>query len=257
MGVINVSPESQLMPCDGVASAVARGIKLVSEGADLLDIGGESTRPYTPSVSAAEELQRVIPAIRALKRETTIPLSIDTKKPEVAEAALAEGVSVINDVSGFTDPAMRRLAKESGVQICMMHMQGSPENMQDNPTYPKGIVAEIKEWFMRQIDQLLAEGVKPQQIILDPGIGFGKTVAHNLEIIQNLAEFKGIGFPVLLGVSRKSFIARILQKKADELLPATLALTAIALMADVDFLRVHDVWETADVVNVVKAYKNA
>lgn len=257
MGVINVSPESLLTPTASIESTVRRGLQLVAEGANILDIGGESTRPYTPPISAEEELNRVIPAIRALKQSVAVPLSIDTKKAQVAKAALAEGVSMINDVSGFTDPAMRELAKVSGAPICVMHMQGTPADMQTNPAYPRGITVEIKEWFLQQIDLLLKAGVQASQIILDPGFGFGKTVAHNLEILQNLAEFKRIGFPVLVGISRKSFIARILQKKNEDILPATLALTAIALLADVDILRVHDVLETGDVVNVVRAYKNA
>ena len=257
MGVINVSPESLLSPTASVENALARGMQLVTEGANILDIGGEATRPYTPPISAEEELNRVIPAIRALKKSVNVPLSIDTKKAVVAKAALEEGVAMINDVSGFTDPEMRKVAKESGVPICIMHMQGTPADMQTNPSYPKGVATEIKEWFTQQIDLLLNEGVKASQIILDPGFGFGKTVAHNLEILQNLAEFKRMGFPVLVGVSRKSFIARILQKRAEEILPATLALTAIALLADVDILRVHDVLETSDVVNVVRAYRTA
>jgi dihydropteroate synthase len=140
--------------------------------------------------------------------------------------------------------------------LCIVHMQGTPETMQDDPFYPDGVVDIVKGWFSRQIDLLLAAGANLQQIILDPGIGFGKTVAHNLEILHNLAEFKEIGFPVLVGVSRKSFIARILQKKGEEILPATLALTTVALLAGVDLLRVHDVAETADIVKVMKAYKD-
>lgn len=257
MGVINVSPESRLTPCATLEAAIARGMQLAAEGAHILDIGGESTRPYTPPVSAALELERVIPVIRALKKATSLPLSIDTKKAEVAEAALEEGVTYINDVSGFTDPKMRQLAARSGAKLFMVHMLGTPETMQDDPVYPEGIVPHLKNWFERQIDHLLSEGATSDQIILDPGIGFGKTVAHNLQIMKNLAEFKRIGFPVLVGVSRKSFIARFLQKKGEELLPATLALTAAALLDGVDFLRVHDVAETADVVNIMKAYRDA
>jgi len=257
MGVINVSPESRLIPCDTLDVAVARGIKLASEGADILDIGGESTRPYTPPVNATVELERVIPVIRALKKATSVPLSIDTKKAEVAEAALAEGVAYINDVSGFTDPRMRQLAARSGAKLFIVHMQGTPETMQDNPCYPEGVVPQLKSFFDRQINLLLAEGATADQIILDPGIGFGKTVAHNLQIMKNLADFKKSGFPVLVGVARKSFIARILQKNGEELLPASLALTAAALLNGVDFLRVHDVAETVDVVNIMKAYRDA
>lgn len=257
MGIINVSPESRLMTCHCVESAVERALRLVREGAEILDIGGESTRPYTPPISEEEELKRVIPVIRLLRQATNVPLSIDTKKAEVAKAAVAAGATYINDISGFTDPAMRNVAVQTGAKLCIVHMQGTPETMQNDPSYPEGVIPTICKWFRQQIELLLSEGANLQQIILDPGIGFGKTVAHNLEIIQNLAEFKEIGFPVLVGVSRKSFIARILQKKGEELLPATLALTTVALMAEVDMLRVHDVAETADVVNVMKAYKHA
>ena len=262
MGILNATPDSFFADsrCSDLETAIARGIKIEAEGADIIDIGGESTRPLTvydsPSqnvrVDDKEEIRRVIPLIQALKKQVSIPLSIDTRKPVVAEAALKAGVSFINDVGGFADSMMRSLAAESGVEICVMHMQGTPENMQQNPTYPEGVVKYLINWFEKRVELLLQSGVKGSQVILDPGIGFGKTVADNLEILQNLAPIKALGFPVLLGVSRKSFMAKILQKATSQLLPATIAMNTALVLKGADLLRVHDVQEHRDVINLIK-----
>lgn len=251
MGIVNITPDSFYKESRFLKSeaAIAKGIELAAQGADILDIGGESTRPGALEISIEEEKRRVLPVIRSLKQTVTIPLSIDTKKVNVAEAALLEGASLINDISGFSDPHMRSLAAEAGCKICVMHMQGTPETMQAHPSYEGGILAHLIEWFERRIDVLQESGVKEQQIILDPGIGFGKTVAHNLEIIHNLPRFKALGFPLLLGVSRKSFMSKILNKPPNELLPSTLAVNTLAIEFGVDFLRVHDVAEHRSIVD--------
>jgi dihydropteroate synthase len=229
---------------------------LWKQGADIIDIGGESTRPNAPPVSEEEELRRVIPLIQELSRLQPLPISIDTMKPVVAEKALAAGASIINDVSGFRDPAMRELAASSNAQICVMHMLGTPVNMQDSPFYIEGITSALLVWFESTIESLTHAGVKKEQIILDPGIGFGKTVAHNLEIIHNLRKFKAIGFPLLLGVSRKSFIQKILGQKTDEVLPATLAVNTLAITSGVDYIRVHDVKEHRQVIKILSSYEH-
>lgn len=254
MGILNVTPDScyDQGRWGTHALAIQRGIQLYEEGAQLIDIGGESTRPGAAPVSESEELNRVIPVIKELKKQLSLPLSIDTMKPRVAAAAIEAGVSMINDVSGFSDPAMRRLAADSQVQICVMHMQGTPATMQIAPSYPEGVIPHLCEWFAKRIDQLLDAGLKEEQIILDPGIGFGKTVAHNVEIVNNLQKIKALGFPVLLGLSRKSFIGKILNKRYPDLLAGTLAITTLAILAGVDILRVHDVIEHQDVLNVLR-----
>lgn len=260
MGILNVTPDSCFDQGRWFDPALAlqRGIQLFEEGADWIDIGGESTRPGATPVPEEEELRRVLPIIKALKQATPLPLSIDTMKAKVAEAALAAGASLINDVSGFGDPAMRAVAASSRQLLCLMHMQGTPETMQLNPSYPQGILPFLLDWFKEHIDLLLQAGVKEDKIILDPGIGFGKTVEDNVKILQNLHQIKALGFPLLVGLSRKSFLGKILQKKGyQDLLPASLAANTLALLARVDILRVHDVAEHHDVRNLIAYLKKA
>lgn len=253
MGILNVTPDScvDIGKWFDPAAAVERGMQIEKEGADLLDIGGESTRPGASSVSCIEEIRRVIPVLTELKQYISIPISIDTMKAEVAESAIAAGASMINDVSGFRDPAMRRVAAESRLPICAMHMHENPRTMQDNPSYPDGIIPFLIDWFKRRVDLLIASGVHEKNIILDPGIGFGKSVAHNIEIVQNVQRIKSLGFPVLLGLSRKSFLGKIINKTYPDLLPATLAVNTLAILAAVDFIRVHDISEHRDVIDVM------
>lgn len=253
MGILNITPDSCY---DGgkyehFEAAVSRGIEIEKEGADLLDIGGESTRPGASEISEEEELRRVLPALKALSNKINIPISIDTMKPKVAEKAIAAGASIINDVSGFKDRDMILLAKETCVQICVMHMQKTPKTMQDNPFYPEGIVQHLLGWFKERIDTLTAAGIAPEKIILDPGIGFGKTVADNLKILQNVPTFKKLGFPLLLGISRKFFLTKICNKPRSDVLQATIALNTLAAIAGTDFIRVHDVKEHKEAFNVV------
>jgi len=257
MGILNVTPDSFY---DGGRHfnpdlAISHGLALIQEGADILDIGGESTRPYANPVSSSEEIQRVIPVIKALSQQ--IPLSIDTQKWEVAEAALNQGVKWINDISGFDDPKMRALAGLSTVNLCVMHMQGTPATMQKDHDYPQGIILFLKEWFARKVELLVKEGIDTSRIYLDPGIGFGKTVAHNLEILHNLPVLNTLGCHLLIGLSRKSFMMKILNKKADELLPSTIAMNTIALQKGVDVIRVHDVAEHRAVIDMMTAFRES
>lgn len=256
MGILNVTPDSSFDQGRWFDPflAIQRGIQIYQEGADFLDIGGESTRPGASPVLEEEELRRVIPVLKELKQQIPIPISIDTTKPRVAEAALQAGASMINDVSGFGNPAMRALAVESAAPICVMHMQGSPQTMQNNPTYPEGIIPHLLNWFNQQIEELQQAGVSKEQIILDPGIGFGKTVADNIEIVHNLRQIKALGFPVLIGLSRKSFLGKLIGKTSyKELLSATLAVNTLAIaQAQVDIIRVHDVGEHRDILELLK-----
>ena len=253
MGILNVTPDSCVDKGRWFdhGSAIQRGIQICQEGADWLDIGGESTRPGAHPVSEAEELRRVIPVIKALKKETSTPISIDTMKAKVAEAALEAGASLINDVSGFSDPAMRHVAAASQCPICVMHMHENPATMQLNPLYPQGIIPFLIDWFKARIDRLLNDGIHEKNIILDPGIGFGKTVADNVEIVHNLHEIKALGFPVLIGLSRKSFLGKIVNKTYPDLLPVSLAINTLAILAQVEIIRVHDVTEHRDVIDLL------
>jgi dihydropteroate synthase len=254
MAILNVTPDSfyDKSRYENFQAAIERGLLLQSEGADIIDVGGESSRPGAIPVSEQEELERVLPVIQELKSKTALPLSIDTTKPRVAAAAVKAGASLINDISGFCDPEMIALAAESNCDICLMHMQGMPKTMQLNPHYEEGIVPHLLRWFEEKIHRLIREGIKEEKIILDPGIGFGKTVADNLQIIHNLPQFKQSGFRVLLGISRKSFLGKILNKTPGELLASTIAVNTVAMMSQVDIIRVHDVKEHRDVIEVLR-----
>lgn len=258
MGILNVSPDSFY---DGgqffkQELAIEQGIRMYHDGADILDIGGESTKPNAIAVSEEEELRRVIPVIQALKKNIPLPLSIDTMKPRVATEALEAGASFINDVSGFRDPEMARVAAKADVPICVMHMLGTPQTMQVNPRYEDGVVNCLLRWFERRVESLSKLGVKEKNIILDPGIGFGKTVDDNLNIIENLQKFKDLGFPILLGLSRKSFMGKTVNKPASKLLPTTIAMNTIAILSNVDMIRVHDVREHSDVIKMLYGFIN-
>jgi dihydropteroate synthase len=243
MGVINVTPDSF---SDGgrflaTESAVEQGKRLADEGADLLDIGGESTRPYADVVAAEEELRRVVPVIERLAREVSVPISIDTSKATVARAALAAGAELINDVTGLEgDPAMIGVALDTGAGVCAMHMQGTPQTMQDDPRYGN-VIEEIFEYLKQRRDALLAAGIERERICLDPGIGFGKTHQHNLTLMAHCGRFHELGRPVLVGHSRKGFLAKVIgDKEADR--DAATAGSALALAGQgVQVIRVHNV----------------
>ncbi len=254
MGVLNVTPDSFY---DGgkhetVDRAVERGIDMSEKGADIIDIGGESTRPGSDRISVEEELGRIIPVIKRLAPKVDIPMSVDTYKPEVAEEAVKAGASIVNDVFGLRKEGMAEKVAELDVPVIIMHMQGEPKNMQEEPRY-ENVIEDISSFFYERIEFAESKGVDKNNIIIDPGIGFGKKLEHNLEIIDRLAEFTSLGYPVLLGASRKSFLGDVLDKKAEERLYGSLAVAASAVESGASILRVHDVQETLDVVQTMKA----
>ncbi len=243
MGIINVTPDSFSDGgkfCDTEA-AIQHGLDLVRQGADLLDIGGESTRPYSDPVAAEEEKQRVIPVIEALASQVDVPISIDTSKASVAEAALGAGAEVINDVTGLeADPAMLPLAVDSKAGLCAMHMQGNPQTMQDAPHY-QNVVEEIYEYLQQRRDHLVDAGIDPQHVCLDVGIGFGKSHQHNLDLLAQCERFHQLGCPLLVGHSRKGFIAHVLQDKQTDRTAGTIGVALAVAQQGVQVLRVHDV----------------
>ena len=256
MGVVNVTPDSF---SDGgqffePERAVRHALELVAEGADLLDIGGESTRPGAAPVSEAEETHRVMPVLEALAGKVRVPLSIDTMKPAVARAALRAGASVLNDVAGGrADTEMGRLAAETGAGYVLMHMQGTPQTMQRNPTYAD-VVGEVEAFFSDRLRRLQAGGVHADQIVLDVGIGFGKTVEHNLQLLAHLRRFKVANRPLLLGVSRKGFIGQVTgAAPASERLAGSLACVCWGVGAGVNLVRVHDVAATRQALRMTEA----
>jgi dihydropteroate synthase len=243
MGIINVTPDSF---SDGgrffdPADAVAQGLRLVKEGAAILDVGGESTRPGSDPVSQDEELRRVLPVVAALAEQVGVPISVDTTKAEVARQALAAGATIINDVSALRDDAaMVEVIAGTGAPLCLMHMQGMPKTMQENPHYDD-VVDEVLSFLEQRMAFALARGVREEQLILDPGIGFGKTVEHNLTLLRHLDRLVGLGRPVLLGASRKRFLGVILGAEPAQRTIGTVATTVAGLLAGVHIFRVHDV----------------
>jgi dihydropteroate synthase len=257
VGIANITPDSF---SDGgrfvdPGVAVAHALQMVSEGADVIDVGGESTRPGAVPVDAAEQISRVVPVIERLAAETDVPLSIDTTRREVAEAALDAGAVILNDVSaGLDDPGMLDLAAERGAPIILMHRQGASASMQDAPRYDD-VVAEICEFLIQRREVAVERhGVDPARVVLDPGIGFGKTTAHNLAILGKLERFARLGSPVMLGTSRKRFLGEIgdLAEPADRV-AGTVATTVMGVMAGVQIFRVHDVAANRQAADVTAA----
>ncbi|MCH9633536.1 MAG: Dihydropteroate synthase [Chlamydiae bacterium] len=257
MGIINITNNSYFTKSQfiSLSSAIEQALLLEKEGADYLDIGGCSTKPNSIPISTDEEIKRVIPVLKALKKELKIPISIDTYRYEVARQAVDEGVDFINDITGFEDPKMRQLAKKSELPICVMHKQGDSKTMQIHPTYAKGAIHEIREWFEKRIKLLLDEGIKKEHIYIDPGIGFGKTLEHNLEILQDLDKLRDLGLPLLLGTSRKTFIQKLTKQPAEKALYGTLGVNSMLIQKDVDILRVHDVAAHKELLAVLNALK--
>jgi dihydropteroate synthase len=255
MGVVNVTPDSF---SDGgrffdPQAAVERGLQLVAEGADLLDIGGESTRPGAEPVGEAEELRRVLPVIERLAGQVPVPLSIDTQKPGVARAALATGAAIVNDIAANrASPEMWEVVGAAGAGYVAMHMQGTPQTMQQAPTYAD-VVAAVQGFFADRLTRLAVAGVAPARVVLDPGIGFGKTAAHNLDLLARIAEFSSLGRPLLLGVSRKSFLGTLLGVEAERRLPGALACTVWAAREGVRLFRTHDVGATVQALRMTEA----
>ncbi len=243
MGIINVTPDSF---SDGgrfctPETAVEHALALVAQGADILDVGGESTRPYAEAVSADEELRRVLPVVQALRNATDVPISVDTSKAVVAQAALDLGAEIINDVTGLQgDPQMLDVVRHTGAAVCVMHMLGTPATMQDDPSY-QDVVAEVRDYLRERRDQLVACGIEPARICLDPGIGFGKTTAHNLALLRHARQFVTLDCPVLIGHSRKGFIGQVLQDEKADRTAGTIGVALAVAMQGVAVLRVHDV----------------
>jgi dihydropteroate synthase len=255
MGIVNVTPDSF---SDGgrfldVAAAVDHALRLVDEGADLLDVGGESTRPYSAPVTSDEELRRVMPVIEQLAGRTTVPISIDTSKAAVAREAIAAGAEIINDVTGLEgDVAMPELARDTGAAVVAMHMRGTPQTMQDDPRYDD-VIAEIHDYLRLRRNRLLAAGIAAERIALDPGIGFGKTHEHNLALAAGCRRFLDLGCPLVVGHSRKGFIGKLLSDKASDRTFGTLGVSLALALEGVHVLRVHDVLATRQALTLFGA----
>jgi dihydropteroate synthase len=243
MGVVNVTPDSfsdggRFFPPE---AAIEHGLRLAGEGAAVLDIGGESTRPGAAPVDAQEEIRRIGPVVDALCNRAGVPVSIDTSKASVARRAIDAGAEIINDISGLSaDPAMLPLAVATGCGVCLMHMQGQPRTMQDHPVYAD-VVAEVFEYLRARRDALLAAGVQPERIAVDPGIGFGKTTEHNLTLLADMRRFHALGCPVLVGPSRKRFLGNVIGDAQADRTAATIAAALALARQGVQILRIHDV----------------
>lgn len=259
MGILNVTPDSF---SDGGQflnknSAIGHALKMIEEGADIIDIGGESTKPFSSPVSLDEELSRVLPVIEDLRKETDVCISIDTTKSEVANQALEMGASIINDVSAMEfDEKMIGIALKFDCPIVLMHMKGIPKNMQENPHYTS-LISEIITYLNARIDFVLSKGIDRKKIIIDPGIGFGKSVENNFEIINNLNQFVDLGYPVMLGASRKSFIGITLDVPEDKRVEGSLAANIIGFQKGVSVFRVHDVDQTRKALTITKKIFNS
>lgn len=254
MGVVNVTPDSF---SDGgeflsVDSALQQARKLVDEGADIIDIGGESTRPGSQSVDAEEELRRISPLLDALVKEA-IPISVDTSKPEVMQYAIKAGAAMINDVNALRAPgALEVVAASKTISVCLMHMQGKPEDMQNNPHY-EDIVDDVHHFLKGRIQAAVAQGIAFERIVIDPGFGFGKTLQHNLSLLRRLDQFNRLGVPVLVGISRKSMLGMITGNPVDQRIHESVAAALIALINGATIVRVHDVKATKDALAVYTA----
>ena len=257
MGVVNVTPDSfsdggRFLAAD---AALEQALTLVREGASIVDIGGESTRPGSEPVSADEELRRVLPVIEALAGSVGVPISVDTMKADVARRALAAGATIINDVSALRyDDAMVEVVAGSGCPVCIMHMQGMPKTMQEDPRYDD-VVDEVLRFLEERLTAIVGRGVREEQVMVDPGIGFGKTVAHNLALLDGLSRFTALGRPLLLGTSRKRFLGAILGAEPGERVIGTVATTVIGFLAGAHVFRVHDVRPNFEALRVALAVR--
>ena len=257
MGIVNLTPDSfsdggrHLDP----RAAIDAGLAMVEQGADILDLGAESTRPGAATVEPAEEIRRLLPVIEGLSA-CGVPLSVDTRKPEVMREVLAAGADMINDIAGFATPAAIEAVAASRCGLCVMHMQGEPGTMQQAPVYVD-VVAEVQDWLRERVVALGAAGVEATRIVLDPGIGFGKTVDHNLQLLEALDEFAVFGMPLLIGVSRKSLIGALTGRPVDGRLAGSLAAALAAVARGAKIVRVHDVPETRDALRVWQAIEEA
>jgi dihydropteroate synthase len=261
MGVVNVTPDSfsDAGRTFDVGSAVEHGVRLAQSGADILDVGGESTRPGSSPISVEEELRRVLPVIRELRARTSVPISIDTRKSAVARAAIAEGAAMVNDVSALEfDPELARVTAEAGVSLCLMHHQGTPETMQTDPRYAD-VIEEIVESLEAAIARAVDAGVSREALVVDPGIGFGKTFGHNQFILRRLGDLRVLGRPVLVGFSRKGFLGALAGGKppAERAGATAVCAAAVAMIGGADILRVHDVAEVREALSIAEAIRAA
>lgn len=259
MGIMNVTPDSfsdggslydkNVVHLDKV---LAKADEMVADGASILDVGGESTRPGAKAVSVSEELDRVLPVIERISKELDVIVSVDTSTPEVMRESAKLGAGLINDVRALGRPGTLEAVAETQLPVCLMHMQGSPASMQDNPSYAD-VIDEVRQFFEQRIKVCESAGIDKKRIILDPGFGFGKTVGHNLRLMNNIAKLDVSGLPLLIGTSRKSMIGAVLEREVEQRLSGSLATVAIAVMQGASIMRVHDVKETVDVVRMTQA----
>ena len=257
MGILNVTPDSFSDGGDFLdpAKAAARAVQMVAEGAAIIDVGGESTRPGAAAVPVDEELQRVIPVIEALRDAVPVPVSIDTRKPEVMQAAVAAGAGFINDVNALQQSGAIAMAASLEVPVCLMHMQGVPESMQESPAYDN-VVTEVSGFLTGRAAVCMQQGIPRERILLDPGFGFGKTTTHNLQLLQQLEQLVATGFPVLVGLSRKSLIGKVLDLPVDKRLYPGLALAVLAVWKGAAIVRCHDVRETREALEMCRAVRD-
>lgn len=258
MGILNVTPDSfsDGGSFDSLGTALHQARKMINDGADIIDIGGESTRPGAAQVSVMEELGRVIPVIEKIKLESDIQISVDTSKAEVMHEALKAGTDMINDVRALQEPGALEVCVQSGVSICLMHMQGQPSSMQDSPEYID-IIKEVSSFFDQRIKMCTDRGIERDRLVLDPGFGFGKTLEHNLQLLARLEDFNTFNLPILVGISRKSMLGAILDDApVSARLSGSLSAAVIASMKGSAIIRVHDVKETVDALKIVKRIKH-
>ena len=256
MGVLNVTPDSF---SDGgrffdPGVAAAHGLAMTRDGADLLDIGGESTRPGAESVSVDQELERVIPVIETVRARFNVPVSIDTSKPEVMRAAVAAGARLINDVYALRQAGALEAAATCGVPVCLMHMQGEPRTMQHAPAY-QDVVAEVARFLDERVTACVAAGIPRDRLLIDPGFGFGKSLEHNIQLLRRLPELRKLGLPILVGLSRKSMIGQLLDRAVDDRRQASVTLASLAVWQGAAIVRVHDVRETVEAIRITSAIR--
>ncbi len=254
MGILNVTPDSFSDGGEYFAAdaALQQARNMLAEGADIIDVGGESTRPGSCAVTVDEEIRRVVPIIGALAEELPVPLSIDTSKPEVMRAAAAAGAGLINDVMAVREPGALAAAAATGLPVCLMHMQGRPRYMQQNPLYAD-VVEDISRFFRQRIDACEAQGIARQKLVIDPGFGFGKTLEHNLSLLKHLGELRQLGLPILVGMSRKSMIGALTGRPVQQRMLGSVAAAVLAVQAGARIIRVHDVAATVDALKVAHA----
>ena len=258
MGILNTTPDSfsDGGRFDSVNKALQQAQLMIADGVDIIDIGGESTRPGAQAVSLEEEIQRVIPVIQAVREISDVAISIDTSKPEVMKQAVASGADLVNDVNALQADGALAVCARLNVPVCLMHMQGEPRTMQHQPAYAD-VLVDVKEFLQQRILACEVAGIKKQHIILDPGFGFGKTLAHNLSLLKHLADFSELDCPLLVGISRKSMIGAILDAEVDDRLSGSLAAAVLAYTKGVRIFRVHDVKPTVEALKICSAMSNA